>query len=180
MSAGRSSDGEDGGSDWPLRPLAVGDHAAFVALNNTAVPHVNHLDQCDLINFLAFGASGLVAGPHSCLAAIALTFDQTGRSYASLNYRWFRDRFARFTYLDRIVVAKACRGKGYGRMIHAAIHQAASRAGSTIIGCEVNAKPANPVSFAFHRALGFKECGRQSTEDGTKSVILLRKPLSHD
>lgn len=46
--------------------------------------------------------------------------------------------------------------------------------------CEVNLRPANPVSLAFHRSLGFDSVGEQETGGGNKRVCLLAKPLPAD
>ena len=43
--------------------------------------------------------------------------------------------------------------------------------------CEVNLRPPNPGSMAFHRAMGFDEVGTQNTEGGSKTVSLLVKRL---
>ncbi len=35
-------------------------------------------------------------------------------SYDSVNYRWFAERYERFLYVDRVVVAAAQHGRGFG------------------------------------------------------------------
>ena len=49
---------------------------------------------------------------------------------------------------------------------------------SGCITCEVNTRPANPDSMAFHERLGFREVGRQQTEGGAKEVALLAWELA--
>ena len=161
-----------------VRPLAAADHPAFLALNNAAVPHVNRLAPDDLLKMLDNGAAGLVVATDGPPAAIALTFDERCGAYASPNYQWFRARYDRFTYLDRIVVAPEMRGRGLGHLLYEAVFAAAARAGSPIVGCEVNERPPNPGSLALHRRLGFAEVGRQETEAGAKSVVLLARSPS--
>ena len=46
-----------------------------------------------------------------------------------------------------------------------------------MLTCEVNVAPPNPVSHAFHAAMGFVEVGRQGTEGGAKTVALLARSL---
>ena len=41
------------------------------------------------------------------------------------------------------------------------------------VTCEVNVRPPNPGSMAFHRDLGFTVVGEQDTEDGAKRVALM-------
>ncbi|MCP5368197.1 MAG: GNAT family N-acetyltransferase [Hyphomicrobiales bacterium] len=100
---------------------------------------------------------------------IALT---PGADYASPNFLWFRDRYAQFVYCDRILVAPAAKGRGLGRALYGDL--AAFAAGrAPRITCEVNLRPPNPESLAFHARLGFREVGRQQTEGGAKEVALM-------
>ena len=43
--------------------------------------------------------------------------------------------------------------------------------------CEVNLRPANPGSLAFHQRLGFKQVGTQETQNGKKKVAFLLKKI---
>jgi predicted GNAT superfamily acetyltransferase len=47
-----------------------------------------------------------------------------------------------------------------------------------MLACEVNERPPNPVSMRFHETLGFSSVGRQTTEGGAKTVVMMTKPLS--
>ncbi|TIP69850.1 MAG: GNAT family N-acetyltransferase, partial [Mesorhizobium sp.] len=71
------------------------------------------------------------------------------------NFLWFRERYPRFVYVDRVVVAGEARGRGHARRLYEDLFDHALRAGQTIVTCEVNAEPPNPASDAFHAALGF-------------------------
>lgn len=42
-----------------------------------------------------------------------------------------------------------------------------------ILTSEVNEDPPNPDSMQFHKKLGFRELGKQKTEGGKKSVVIL-------
>ena len=46
--------------------------------------------------------------------------------------------------------------------------------------CEVNCDPPNPVSDAFHAALGFREIGRARIVERSKTVRYLILPLRED
>jgi predicted GNAT superfamily acetyltransferase len=97
-----------------------------------------------------------------------------GASYDSENYRWFTSHFDRFLYLDRIVVAESERRRGFGSQLYDAM-EVAARPFERMV-CEVNVKPANPASLAFHTSRGYKEFGR--LEHGPeKAVALLAKEL---
>ncbi len=53
----------------------------------------------------------------------------------------------------------------------------ASQAGHDRVVCEVNARPPNPESDAFHAALGFTEVGSASIHNDSKTVRYLLCPL---
>jgi hypothetical protein len=93
------------------------------------------------------------------------------------NYRWFAARFARFVYIDRVVVAENARRNGFARLLYDDLFQAAAGAGYDCVCCEVNSDPPNPVSDAFHAALGFAEVGRAWLPDRGKAVRYLMRTV---
>jgi uncharacterized protein len=105
-------------------------------------------------------------------AAFLLAFEQSD-DFDGGHFRWFRSRFDKFLYVDRVVVAEKYRQQGLGRMLYAEVFRRATEFGHTRVVCEVNLQPPNPVSDKFHEALGFKEVGRATMEDGTKTVRYL-------
>ena len=109
-------------------------------------------------------------------AAFLLAFDQD-MDYDSPNFLWFRDRHARFVYVDRITVAPAARGRGLARVLYRDLFDMARDRGHPRIVCEVNSDPPNPGSDAFHAALGFREVGRADLADRGKSVRYLELAL---
>ena len=104
--------------------------------------------------------------------AFLLAFDQDAR-YDSPNFIWFRARYSRFVYVDRIVVAPSARGRGCARRLYADLFEHAVRAGHDRVVCEVNTIPPNAASDAFHAALGFVEVGTASVHDGSRTVRYL-------
>ncbi len=97
--------------------------------------------------------------------AFLVALDQ-GADYDSPNFLWFRDRFERFVYVDRIAVAPQARGRGLARALYEALIARARAAGHDRIVCEVNADPPNPASDAFHAALGFAVIGAATLSGG--------------
>ena len=59
-----------------------------------------------------------------------------------------------------------------GQTLYSDAIQAARQRG-TMLCCEVNERPSNPGSMRFHQKFGFVPAGRQETEGGKKSVVLL-------
>jgi predicted GNAT superfamily acetyltransferase len=99
-----------------------------------------------------------------------LALDQGHRGYDSPNYLWFRARYPRFVYVDRIVVAGGARGRGYARRLYADLIKHALATGHDLIVCEINPDPPNPASEAFHACLGFVEVGSAIIHGGSKTV----------
>jgi len=152
------------------------DHPEILALNERGLPHVNRISADDLAEFAAQSFYFRIAREDAKLAGFLLAFSQEA-SYGSPNFLWFRDRYPRFVYVDRIVVAPSSRREGIGCRLYADLEHAA-RAHAPVLTCEVNLEPPNPGSFAFHDRFGFCEVGRQHTDGGAKLVCLMSKDLS--
>ncbi len=108
--------------------------------------------------------------------ALLIAFDQDA-DYDSVNFLWFRGRYARFVYVDRIITAAASRGRGHARRLYQALFVRAEAAGHRQVVCEVNDVPPNPASDRFHAALGFQTVGGATLERGAKQVRYLRRGL---
>jgi predicted GNAT superfamily acetyltransferase len=106
--------------------------------------------------------------------AFLLAFAQDD-DYDGGHFRWFRERLDKFVYIDRIVVNKARRRHGLGRLFYEDLFRRAELLGHLTVACEVNVQPPNPVSDAFHAAFGFTEVGTATFDDGatTKTVRYL-------
>jgi uncharacterized protein len=139
--------------------------SALLALNNLHASELSYLTAERFVHLLSQSFwSGRIA-----THAFIITFDQHA-SYDSPNYLWFRARYPRFIYIDRVVVSPAARGQGHARRLYDFLFTAAQAADHTQIVCEVNVDPPNPASDAFHATLGFTEVGTAYIHDGTKSV----------
>ena len=158
-----------------LRPFRPADLDALVAVNDGAHPAVPITPAADLAELIGMGRLVMVADdgePAGFIVALA-----PGLPYASENYTWFGARSSDFLYVDRIVLAPRLQSRGVGPRLYAAVEDAARADGATEITCEVNLRPPNPGSLAFHARLGFVEVGRQQTKGGATEVALLAKPL---
>jgi len=159
-----------------IERATAADHPEILALNESGLPHVPRISADDLAAFAAQSCYFRFAREDEKLTGFLLAFSQ-GASYHSPNFLWFRDRYPRFVYIDRIVVAPSQRRSGIGRRLYADLEDAA-RAHAPVLTCEVNLDPPNPGSFAFHERSGFCEVGRQHTDGGAKLVCLMSKDLS--
>jgi uncharacterized protein len=152
-----------------IRNLTPADLALAHAWNQANTPHVNSLD---------FAAFSNVYGMSSHRYLIEYNGSPAGFSwlmypeslYESVNFRYFKDRFTNFLYLDRIVIAEEFRGKALATKLYK--HIFATHAPIPIC-CEVNSRPPNVASTELHKKLGFRLVGEQSTDKGKKRVQLL-------
>ena len=160
-----------------VRPLENADLPAAVALNNGAVPAVPPTDRGELSQLVVTASLALVAEQVPGTPAGFLIAMDPGTDYASENYRWFSDRGDSFLYIDRVVVAPDARGAGIGRALYEAVFERAREHGFAEVDCEVNVRPENPQSLAFHAAMGFERLGEQETKGGAYRVALLAAPV---
>jgi len=156
-----------------LGPRALGE--ALLALNNAHALELSWLEPERLRHLVreAFLAKR-IGDAEAFLMAFLLAFDQDA-DYDSPNFLWFRSRYPRFVYVDRIVVAPSARGRGHARRLYLDLFEQARAAGHDRIVCEVNADPPNPASDAFHADLGFIEVGTAAIHGGSKTVSYLSR-----
>jgi predicted GNAT superfamily acetyltransferase len=180
-----------------VRPVTSLDYSDLLALNDAAVPAVNRIDRAMLAHLheqatvclaaerlatpdaAAAAHAGRPAGTGtdpaaSVCAGFLLALDPSA-DYDSPNFTFFRSRYERFLYVDRIVVAEDLRSRGVGNRLYQALFRAAPDA---LITCEVNVRPANPGSLRFHQRLGFQVVAEQDTEGGNKRVALMARDAS--
>jgi uncharacterized protein len=136
-----------------LQPQA--DNSAILALNNAHAQELSLLDAERLSAMIGNAFHAVRAGDAD---AFMIAFDEKG-DYHSPNFLWFRQRYERFVYVDRIVVDPAARGRGLARILYEDLFARARGAGHERIVCEVNSEPPNPASDAFHQSMGFAEVG---------------------
>jgi uncharacterized protein len=152
-----------------LRDAVAADLARIVALNDSEIPHVNALTAAVWLRFISGAARVRVADAADGSLAALLVALPPGRDYGSENYAWFQRKLADFLYVDRIVVAPSMRGRGMG----AAIYRDVAALTTAPVVCEVNLRPTNDASLAFHGRQGFREIGVQSVYGDTKRVAML-------
>ena len=166
---------------------APSDRPAILALNQANVPHVGPLDAAKLARLHAEAASLRVARVGDEIVGFVLAMIEKA-DYESPNFRWFVERYPRFTYVDRIAVADEWRGRGIGRGLYEAVEamirtgaiddrrRSAQRAPDWLT-CEVNLVPPNPGSMSFHERLGFAGVGERWDEVGGTGVRMMAKAV---
>ncbi len=159
-----------------IRDVSSADGASIVALNNASIPALPTLEATELGALLAHCGVARVAECDGVVMGFLLAMP-SGTAYSSDNYRWFSRRFADFWYVDRVAVEAGAWGRGLGRALYADLETHMRARGAGILACEVNEKPPNPQSLAFHQRLGFQRLETRVSDAG-KTVVMLMKDVN--
>ena len=89
------------------------------------------------------------------ICAFLVSFRENS-SYQSKNYEFFKNRFERFFYIDRIGVVESFKNQGLGTFIYNKIDAICIK-DKLPICAEVNIVPINEESIKFHEKMGFKK-----------------------
>jgi len=154
-----------------IRDALPTDFAQILTLNEESVQVLSPLSPERLAHLHRQAAYHRVLVDRDRVAAFLLAFREAAQ-YDSPNYRWFNDHFPTFLYIDRIVVAHADRGHGFGRRLYADLFAFAARTHAGLVTCEFDIDPPNEPSRRFHQRYGFKEVGTQWLGANSKQVSL--------
>ncbi len=111
---------------------------------------------------------GLIAG-----FLIALSHDAP---HDSSNFMWFRERYEKFLYIDRIVIASARRSVGVGRVFYGDV-QSFAEVRYPHLAAEVFIESGNHPALIFHGSFGFREVGQHVMAPGNIRACMLLKDL---
>lgn len=160
-----------------FRAYRPDDLPAAHAINQGEVPAVGSETVEGLGRIADQSVIALVAEDGGAVAGFCLVL-APGADYGSGNYLWFSERYDEFIYLDRIAISPSFQRRGLGRAMYAEVERLAAecRPAATDFTLEVNLRPRNDTSLAFHASLGFVEVGQRETSYGAL-VSLMAKPL---
>jgi hypothetical protein len=154
-----------------LRDAHPLDFAQILALNQESVHFLSALNPARLALLHGQAAYHQVLEIQGRVIAFLLAFRE-GAAYDSPNYQWFASRFAKFLYIDRVVVSRSDQGQGIGKFMYRGLFEYASRSGASLVTCEFDVDPPNATSQRFHESLGFKALGEQHVGPTQKLVSL--------
>jgi hypothetical protein len=146
---------------------------ALLALNNDFATELSPLDPDRGRHLVRHAFMARAIGDE----ALLLAFDQDA-PYDNPNFQWFRERFDRFVYIDRVVVAPRRQGWGWARFLYISLFARALERGHARVTCEINVNPPNIRSEAFHAGLAFEAVGQAILPDANKTVRYFCKQIS--
>lgn len=158
-----------------IRDVTPADFDRLLDINEANVPEVGPLDAARLAFLVDEAAIALVVEHDDLIVGFCIVLPP-GSSYASVNYRWFMDRYDDALYLDRVVFEASARGRGLGQALYAEVKRfiAADFSEFPVLTLEVNVAPPNEPSLRFHRRQGFVEVGRQTYGEGIEVSLMAR------
>jgi len=159
-----------------FRPIEAHDLDRVWEINAENVPEVGPIDQQRLRDLVRESAMPIAVDLDARVVGFCLVL-APGAAYASVNYRWFMERYPNAMYLDRVAIDSAVRGGGLGSMLYEEVDRRMRDdfPTATELTLEVNVDPPNEPSLRFHDRRGFVEVGRQVSHG--IEVSLMRRPV---
>jgi len=154
-----------------IRDAAPDDFETLCALNLAEIQYTSAMDLPRLEELHALSCYHKVVVLNERVSAFLLAM-ASGAPYVNANFDWFAGKYARFIYVDRVVVSAAARGLRLGSLLYEDIFRYARANAIPLVTCEYNIVPPNEPSRRFHDKFGFKERGTQWVAEGTKRVSL--------
>ena len=154
-----------------IRPAVPTDFETICAMNLDEVQHTSAMDITRLAELNAISCYHRVACLGGMVSAFLLAMC-SGSPYKNDNFEWFAKKYARFIYVDRVVVSSASRGLRLGSLLYEDIFSYARSNAIPLVTCEYNLVPPNEPSRLFHDKFDFREQGTQWVANGTKRVSL--------
>lgn len=144
-------------------------------INQENIPELGDLPELEDFKLRVNWSENIFVYTHEDIIKAFVLCMREGQDYNSPNYQYISSRFQNFLYVDRIAVQEEFRGKGIGEKIYSTVI-AKGKENNLDILCEVNTRPLNEPSIAFHQKMGFEEIGTNDFEKN--SVVYLRRPCT--
>jgi len=158
-----------------IRDVQEHDLDAVLAVNNGAGEGILPMSEAQLRHFFDIADYFRVAEVEGRLAGFLIALREDA-GHDSPNFLWFRERFPRFLYVDRIVIARNNRRHGLGRVFYSDV-QSYAEVRVPQLTCEVFLEPRDDATLLFHGSFGFHEVGQQRMPGNDRPVSLLSKEL---
>jgi len=159
-----------------IRGMRRGDFESINEINRLASPHVFQLDASEFLLLLDLCEYCKVVQADGETVGYIFVLGK-GLNYDGEEYNWFcRNLADEFLYIDQIAIASRWQGMGCGRALYSDLENYAVEKNKTALVCEVNSKPLNETSMAFHLQLGFEQIMCMQAR-GTEVALLAKRGL---
>lgn len=155
-----------------IRQAEERDFPFLLRVNEENVAVLSPMDQAKLERFAASAELFLIAEADGAPAAFLIALREGIGWYDSENYLWFSGKYAKFLYIDRVVIDAPYRGLGIGRQLYQTVFEHAHLTDVSSVTAEIDTIPYNGASLKFHAAMGFQEVGTQMIRGGSMKVSL--------
>lgn len=156
-----------------LRDIEAEDLDAVWALNNSAGCSIVPIDRERMRQLFDVARYFRVAHYNGELAGFQIALSPEAR-YDSPNFLWFREHFADFLYIDRLVIDSRFRRHGIGRVFYADVLSFAE-VRYPILTCEVFIEPRDDVALVFFGTNGFQEVGQQVLSNSRRVSLMVKE-----
>ena len=155
-----------------IRTLRTTDLELIHKWNQSTVPKVNSLTFEEFrLQSVNCTYSYIQSSTDSMPVGFIFLYDEK-TEYDSLNYLYFKNKYQKFLYVDRIIIAAEHQKKGYGQQLYDYVIDTHN---PDIFCCEVNITPPNRQSLSLHQKYGFKEIGQQTVYNKVVSLLTYTK-----
>lgn len=148
---------------------------AILAMNNAAGSGILPMNQTQIRYFWQHADYFRVAETGDCLAGFLIAMTREADCESS-NFRWFKERYDAFVYVDRIVIAEDQRSAGIGRLFYADVQSFAETRAPALVA-EVFMEESTHPALLFHGSFGFHEVGQHQLPDSTLRAAMLYKEM---
>ena len=143
-----------------LRNVHLSDLPEIIKLNNKESRWVGKKDISFFKNYFEIPFFYIVEDMER-IVGFLMAMDQN-TYYDSINFLWFKNKFNKFYYIDRVIVDESMRGKGIASLLY---REVIDTKGDIPLVAEVSINPSNEGSVIFHDRIGFREVGTLTSSD---------------
>ena len=157
-----------------IRNIVIGDFDSIFDINRTSIPNVFELNAHEFSLLLNLCEYSKVINFNNEIAGYIFVVGR-GQAYDGEEYNWFCENLNdEFLYVDQIAIGGKWQGMGCGRALYKDLENYAVNHQKTALVCEVNYKPLNQSSMAFHKRLGFNELSHLEARGIVVSLLAKR------
>ena len=154
-----------------IRHATINDRDSILTINRSALNGVSEMDNAYYDLLVAESAIFHVIEVNEEIVGYVCALAHEA-AYDGEEFLWFRKHITgNFLYIDQLAISKPYRYKGLGKKLYSDLEKLSTHMNITTLVCDVNYKPFNTESQAFHRRLGFVELNRMPTRNMVVSLM---------